>query len=225
MRYILGTVLVVALAVFEGCKDDSKTPTTTGGGDQLGPDQNIPRNPKSRRPIKPVEFKLKLKPDGREIIIKGSIYSGGEREGDFGWMMRQDKYKKSLFVFNDNEEEYDAYMGLSPSQLKTNVAGCGKGGGNAGIRPQRCVNPKRALGVPTGRGGEGYKSLDSGAKDRIDGSIKAMRDLVSNGDYDTVIFSQDEYEETLGSGIYQVAPAVKKYIFDSLIHLEAPKSA
>ena len=59
-------------------------------------------------------------------------------------------------------------------------------------------------------------------KVRIDGSIKAIRDLVSTGAYDTVIFSQDAHEETLGTGIYQVAPAVKKYIFDSLVDLRAP---
>jgi len=207
MRYIFCIVLVIALAVFEGC----------GGGDR-----NISRNPKSRQKIEPVEYELNLKPDGRKITIKGSIYSGEGREGDFGWMMGQDQYKKTLFIFNDNEEEYDAYTALIPSQLKPNVEGCVAGEGNAIIRPQRCVDPKRALGVPTGRGGEGYESLDDGAKDRIDGSIKAIRDLVSNGDYDTVIFSQDAHEETLGTGIYQVAPAVKKYIFDSLVNRRAP---
>ena len=77
-----------------------------------------------------------------------SQYHGGGVVGDFGWMITRPEYDDALFVFNDNEEEFLAFK--SNKQRTPDSPGCQDGGGNAGIRHYRCVDPPRAAGVPTG---------------------------------------------------------------------------
>ena len=67
-------------------------------------------------------------------------------------MIQQPEHARTLFVFNDNEEQFRAFLRNEPS-------GCTGGGGNAVIRPWRCSEPPRAAGVPTGAGGAGYPAL------------------------------------------------------------------
>ena len=73
-------------------------------------------------------------------VIK-SKYGGADKDGDFGWMIRQPQYDRTLFLFNDNEGEFLAHHGGGTHN-------CGDGGGNAIIRPYQCRIPQRALGIP-----------------------------------------------------------------------------
>jgi len=38
--------------------------------------------------------------------VIGSIFAGSSKTGDFGWMIEQPEYGDSLFIFNDNEEQF-----------------------------------------------------------------------------------------------------------------------
>ena len=44
--------------------------------------------------------------------------------------------------------------------------------------------------------------------------------LLATGNYDQVIFSYDDANNTLGTGIFDVADEVKSYIFESIMALE-----
>lgn len=135
--------------------------------------------------------------------VTPTSYRGNGKEGDFSWMSKQPKYKDSLFVFNDNEEQY-----ISKS--------CSAGGGNAVVRPLQCQNPPRALGVPTGSfKGKGYKSLTPQAKKLIDESIERIRDSIRKYRYDRIIYSVNK-DGYIGTGIFNVGDDVRKYITTKL---------
>ena len=42
-----------------------------------------------------------------EIRIRKSVFQGGGCDGDFGWMIKQPEFARSLFIFNDNETQYE----------------------------------------------------------------------------------------------------------------------
>ena len=69
--------------------------------------------------------------------VIGSIFGGGGKAGDFGWMIQQPEYDDALFIFNDNEEQFLAFRKNPKSG-----AGCARGGGNAIIRPYQCAEPQ-----------------------------------------------------------------------------------
>jgi hypothetical protein len=144
--------------------------------------------------------------------VIGSVFSGPNRDGDFSWMITQPQYERTLFVFNDNEEQFRAFLRGQPS-------GCTRGGGNAAIRPYQCTVPRRAAGIPTGSCGEGYELLSDDAKRNIDDAISEIRKLLKSGSYDVIIFSKDADSETLGTGIFRVGDDVKHYIYQSLMSL------
>jgi hypothetical protein len=128
-------------------------------------------------------------------------------------MVEQPQYSKSLFVFNDNEEQYLAFKSGDKK------AGCSRGSGNGVMRPYQCLKPRRSAGVPTGSGGKGYARLTPEVKAVIDDSIAAIRSLIESGAYEQVYFSQSRGNETLGSGTYRPAEEVKAYIFNALLNL------
>lgn len=117
-------------------------------------------------------------------------------------MIKQDKYKKDLFIFNDNVED------MRSGSFEV-------GGGNAIIRPYKNKKIPRALGIPTGSDGEGFASLDKFAKDAVDESIEAIRNLITNNSYKHIYYSAKK-DGSLGTGIFQVAPEVLDYILVQL---------
>ena len=141
-----------------------------------------------------------------------SIYSDLGRDGDFAWMSRQAEHEKTLFIFNDNEEQFRAFV-------KGERSGITAGGGNAGIRPLRGLKPPRAAGVPTGSRGRGYSRLDESSKKVIDESISVVQELLNTGRYERLVFSADKNQSTIGTGMFLVAEDVKKYIYDALMVL------
>ena len=143
-----------------------------------------------------------------QINIVRSTFRGSGMQGDFGWMIDQPQYARSLFIFNDNEAQFKDFHSKKPNGLRA-------GGGNAIIRPyQEGVQP-RAAGIPTGNG-SGYKQLDAHVLNVIDKAIEHIENLLASGDYDELIYSYDPDENTLGSGIYDIDNSVRDYIFDAL---------
>ena len=127
-------------------------------------------------------------------------------------MSRQAEHEKTLFIFNDNEEQFRAFV-------RGDSLGFSEGDGNAKIRPLRGLKPPRAAGVPTGSRGGGYSRLDESTKKVIDESLSVIQELLNSGDYERMVFSKDKNSATIGTGIFNVAPEVKTYIYDALMGL------
>ena len=148
----------------------------------------------------------------KSFEVIASVFSAPGCDGDFSWMSRQAEHEKTLFIFNDNEEQFRAFV-------QGERSGITAGGGNAGIRPLRGLKPPRAAGVPTGSRGGGYSRLDESTKKVIDESLSVIQELLNSGDYERMVFSKDKNSATIGTGIFNVAPEVKTYIYDALMGL------
>ena len=127
-------------------------------------------------------------------------------------MIDRPEYTRSLFIFNDNEMQFIAFH-------TGHEAGFTAGGGNAAIRPYQRDSPIRAAGIPTGER-SGYQHLDLNVRALVDDAMAHIQRLLKSGNYDEVIFSYDAVNDTLGTGIFQVADEVKSYIFQNIMALE-----
>lgn len=134
------------------------------------------------------------------------IFEGKGKYGDFDWMIQQPKYKKCLFIFNDNEEMY-----------YTNEPG----GGNAIIRKyNNCCGIKypkqiygRSAGIPTGtlkRGG--YQYLTKRVKKIIDNAFMNVDEWIDCGWARRVFYSCEKDGYTFGTSIFNVGDKVIDYI-------------
>ena len=135
-------------------------------------------------------------------------------------MIERPEYADALFVFNDNEEQFAAYV-----RDPTDPRGCVRGGGNAAIRPYRCTEPVRAAGIPTGVRGAGYPGLTQETRRVIDEAVAVVRGLVESGRYRRVIYSAADESGALGTGIFTVGDDVKAYIVEQLRGLRIPGKA
>jgi hypothetical protein len=145
--------------------------------------------------------------------VIGSQFSQAGAPGDFSWMIERPEYADALFIFNDNEEQFRAYV-----KDPTGGYGCSDGGGNARIRHYRCLEPPRAAGVPTGSQGVGYQQLTDAVRGVVDEAIAVIKDLLASGRYQRVIYSADS-DGGLGTGIFRVGDDVKRYIVAELRQL------
>jgi hypothetical protein len=149
------------------------------------------------------------------VQVIGLVFSGAGREGDFTWMIERADYADALFVFNDNEEQFISYRD-DPASTR----GCAAGGGNAAIRPYRCVSPPRAAGIPTGTlGGGGYPALTDHVRRLVDDAVAHVRSLAESHHYQRVFYSAADGSGALGTGIFAVDSAVKRYIVARLREL------
>jgi hypothetical protein len=152
-------------------------------------------------------------------------YRATDPNTDYINMIKNPNYDNALFIFNDNEEQFNAYLKGEPYGLQN-------GGNNAGIRQFRAARNKplpniRVAGIPTGRltGMVGYKDLkkDAKAKTAIDTSIRLIYQLLCSNQYDKLIIPSSWHKETkkyqLGAAIFGVGDAVKEYIFDELAQI------
>lgn len=145
----------------------------------------------------------------KSVFIIPSVFKSPGKEGDFGWMIKQEEYKDAFFIFNDNEEQFLAHHN-NPEDPKG--IGCQPGGGNAVIRPCQCKIPPRAGGIPTGTV-SGYKRLDEKTKDLIDKAVSQILKTVIENNYKRIYFSSDSKDgKSLGTGIFKVGEEVKEYI-------------
>ena len=146
-------------------------------------------------------------------IIKSTFTAPGQ-DGDFGWMIRQPEHARTLFLFNDNEEEFLAHHRGGQHR-------CTAGGGNAGIRPHQCREPQQALGIPTGTYEpgphyKGYSSLDSHVIAVLDQAFERLGTLLASGRYDAVAFSWDD-KTKLGGKIFTTAQPVRDHIVEMIV--------
>jgi hypothetical protein len=149
----------------------------------------------------------------KSFEVIGSVFDEPGRDGDFSLMSGQAEHEKTLFIFNDNEEQFRAFV-------RGERFGIEAGGGNAAIRPLRGLKPPRSAGVPTGLlNGGGYLRLDEATKKVINESLTVIQELLNSGVYERMIFSKDKSSPTLGTGIFLVAEDVKKYIYDALMSM------
>ena len=126
-------------------------------------------------------------------------------------MIKQPEFARSLFIFNDNETQFEDFH-------HGRLGGLSAGGGNAIIRSYQGTKPQRAAGIPTGDHG-GYSELSPQVIQTIDRAIQYIRVLLQSGDYNEVVFSYDSKNDTLGTGIFKPQASVKKYIYDGLMKL------
>ena len=122
-------------------------------------------------------------------------------------MIKSGKYKKSLFIFNDNEEEHFT---------------CKQGRGNAIIRPYNMYSGNKiySAGISTGtRLNGGYTVSDEKTISSIDLCVREIKTLLMSGDYDEIYFSSDE-DGFLGTSIFNVSMKIKTYITNEILKLE-----
>lgn len=169
--------------------------------------------------------------DFGQIKVSGVVFDGNGKEGDFVWMIRQPEYNKTLFIFNDNQEQFDEFHKFLAKKNRPLLSffdhACRKGSGNAAIRPYQCKKPPRAAGIPTGGmlpnpQGEGnikrgYAKVWEG-KAYIDEAFDYIRNLITTHDYDQVIYSKNK-DNRFGSGIFTIGKKVEQYIQDKLDNL------
>ena len=144
------------------------------------------------------------------MIVTPTHFSGLGKDGDFAWMHKQPEHALSLFIFNDNEMQFDAY-------LTGHASGFTAGAGNAIARPWRSLDPPQSAGIPTGKSGQGYTMLEAHAKSKIDEAFAVIESLVATNDYQQLIFSSNSTFETLGTGTFIVSNDVCTYIFEKMI--------
>ena len=145
------------------------------------------------------------------MLVTPTFFEGLGRHGDFAWMRMQPDHVSTLFIFNDNEEQFNAY-------LHGKASGFTIGAGNAIARPWRLLSPPQSAGIPTGKNGKGYESLDTQTKSKIDQSLQVISDLIATGNYSQMVFSADSTLMTLGKATFAVSAEVCEYIFKNLIH-------
>lgn len=150
------------------------------------------------------------------IQLTGSQFVAPGADGDFSWMIEQPEYADALFVFNDNEEQFRAYVDEPADDF-----GYARGGGNAAIRPYRGLTPARAAGIPTGADGAGYSELNEHVRHVIDESLAVISAQLVAGRYRRLIYSAADESGALGTGIFEVGEDVKQYIVAGLRRLAA----
>jgi len=150
------------------------------------------------------------------IQVVPSMFTKHETAGDFVWMIRQPEYQRALFVFNDNESQFERFLAGDMQ------SGCNPGGGNAAIRPYQCETPRLAAGIPTGSiHGGGYTTLTPKVKTVIDRALTELgRVIEERGDVDRIYYSAKR-DGGLGTGIFEVGDDVKKYIVDGIRRVAA----
>jgi hypothetical protein len=142
-----------------------------------------------------------------EIIA--NVYKKSGEEGDFGWMIKQEKYQDYLFIFNDNEEYHDSNC---------------RGAGNAVIRKYNKFNKKlvrpRSAGIPTGTLEDGgYTELTPYVKSIVKNSIEEIKEIIQLYGYKKICYSSEK-DGILGTGIFRVNRDVLVYITKKILKLK-----
>jgi hypothetical protein len=142
------------------------------------------------------------------IKIKPSIFKNIGQIGDFNWEIINNIEPNTLYIFNDNEIHHE-----------TDIIG----GGNAIIRQYNKYGYKnhgyikpRSAGICTGKFNSGYKILNYNNKKIIDSCINSIKLTIKKYGYDTIKYSSKNSEGELGTGMFNVADDVKKYIIEQI---------
>jgi len=135
------------------------------------------------------------------VDVIGTVFTKKGTYGDFDWQILSGKYNNALFLFNDDE-------------ARNHLKKAGKG--NAIIRKyNKYAMPyrPRAVGIVTGKNGEGYTSLTHDVKRAIDKTIEEAREIITKYGYTTVYYSSDKVtDDIIGTSIFDVDMNVRLYI-------------
>lgn len=144
-----------------------------------------------------------MEPTPRTVAVRGVLFVRKHQDGDYAWMVRQPKYKHTLFLTCENFLE----MMLSVAQ----------GGGTACLRPAsfhamsnadiKGGKVPRALGIPTGWSSEtgGFPVLDRYyARRSIDLALERLSCILDTyTSINQVVFSCDKDDPNkIGTGIF-----------------------
>jgi hypothetical protein len=142
------------------------------------------------------------------VHIYGSKYR--TTKGGFITMMNKPTFKKSLFIFNDNEREhYSSKPGL----------------GNVSMRPFNVLGTPnervpRSHGIPTGTFRSGYSKLNNETMNAIDRAVNEIKELLDTYDYDSIVYSLKDVDSLIiGTSIFEVNHEVLVYITQSILSL------
>ena len=148
----------------------------------------------------------------QNFSVRGLVFTGTGKLGDFAWMITQPEYQDALFIFNDNEDQFEAHRTSPESRTGP---GCTHGGGTAVIRPFQCLSPPRAVGIPTGTD-QGYDRLSSHVKQLIDKATSQICKIILDQGYQRIFYSAQNEQGDLGHGIFNPSEDVKTYIVKNL---------
>ena len=127
-------------------------------------------------------------------------------------MIEQTRWRDSLFIFNDNESQSQAFLAqVAGGHIDSPSIACQAGGGNAVIRPYQCQAPARAAGVPTG---PGYTSLTEHARRHIDAAIAHVTTVLTSDErlIEVIYSASQDDPSVLGHGTFDVGEEVLRYI-------------
>ena len=150
--------------------------------------------------------------EGSLRTVHGVLFTKRHAEGDFAWMVKQDKYKDTLFIFNENFLD----------SLDEKEAGAG----TAKLRPLvwRYVAIPRAAGIPTGwsTASGGFKEMNFYTRKAIDMSIDRIKIILKNNPmYTKIVFSCNALNyKKLGTNIFTLPDAMLDYITAEMFKLE-----
>jgi len=146
--------------------------------------------------------------------VRGIVFTDKNTEGDFAWMEKQEKYKHTLFIYNDNFLD-------SQDDIPH------EGAGTAKLRPlgRRFLQIPRAAGIPTGWSvaSGGFKQKDFYSRKAIDASLDMIKIILRNNPmYTDIVFSCDaNNNKKLGCNIFRPHDDCLNYISAELFKLES----
>ena len=181
------------------------------------PEEDTPENRKRATRITRIILDFNNGKPLNKIQILPVVFTRAKQYGDFSWMITRPEYADTLFIFNDNEEQFKYFLECLRTGTWTRNA-CDPGGGNSAIRPYQCETPPKAAGIPTGSNGRGYQDITT-AKPNIDYSIQYIRTLLNSGRYKRVAYSAAADGRTLGTSIFSPSADIKEYIVKSIENL------
>lgn len=155
-----------------------------------------------------------------KIQIMPIMYIETDKTTDFSWMAQQPQYAATLFIYNDNQQNFVNFLNTPIRDLISGKVNYSKGSGNAkAMRPYQYMYPIRAMGIPLGPRpghGGGYKILNKKNRDTIDMSFKVIEDLLSTGLYDTIAYSAASDGYTIGTSTFTLPENIVGYVTEKI---------
>ena len=144
--------------------------------------------------------------------VRGVHFTKKNTEGDFEWMEKQDKYRHTLFIINEN--------------FLDSIDEKEAGAGTAKLRPLvwRYVTIPRAAGIPTGWSvaSGGFQETDFYTRKALDASIDRIKIILrDNPQLTDIVFSCDASDNTkIGTNIFKLPDACVNQISTKLFDLQ-----
>ena len=168
-----------------------------------------------------------MEPNVRTVTVRGVLFARKHQDGDYAWMVRQPKYRHTLFLTCENFLDMMSDLNV-------------QGGGTACLRPVsfhalsdadiKSGKVFRALGIPTGwsTATGGFPVLDRHyARRSIDLALERLsRILDTYTNINEVVFSCDKEDpRKIGTGIFAttIGSDVVAYISEALQNITKRK--